>query len=191
MRLTTTQQSTAAGTLDQKGGGDTIKDELAQRENVKPDEPLFLNQYGTRYKKMRKALKTACETAKVPHCTHHSLRHAYATILHEKGKDRAPFQSSSATPIQPSPRTSLCIGETSRSIRLRSILKSAAKCCKEVQNHESPCRDCLKGPTKLLRGKCRGTELNRRRRPFQGRALPSELPRLGQPYKGKGGRGLS
>src|SRR5206468_9306086 len=26
-------------------------------------------------------------------------------------------------------------------------------------------------------GKCRGTELNRRRRPFQGRALPTELPR--------------
>src|SRR6266566_7946496 len=26
--------------------------------------------------------------------------------------------------------------------------------------------------------KCRGTELNRRRRPFQGRALPTELPRL-------------
>ena len=43
-----------------------IKDELAEREEVKPDEPLFLNQYGTRYKKMRKALKTACETAKVP-----------------------------------------------------------------------------------------------------------------------------
>jgi integrase len=36
---------------------------------------------------MRKALNTACEAAKVPHCTHHSLRHAYATILHEKGKD--------------------------------------------------------------------------------------------------------
>src|SRR5689334_17640878 len=26
--------------------------------------------------------------------------------------------------------------------------------------------------------KCLGTELNRRRRPFQGRALPTELPRL-------------
>ena len=64
-----------------------IEDELKERENVKPAEPLFLNQYGTRYKKMRKALKTACENAKVPHCTHHSLRHAYATILHEKGKD--------------------------------------------------------------------------------------------------------
>ena len=37
--------------------------------------------------KMRKALKTACKKAKVPHCTHHSLRHAYATIMHEKGKD--------------------------------------------------------------------------------------------------------
>jgi integrase len=36
---------------------------------------------------MRKALNTACEAAKVPHCTHHTLRHAYATILHEKGKD--------------------------------------------------------------------------------------------------------
>ena len=64
-----------------------IKDELAEREEVRPDDPLFLNQYGTRYRKMRKALKTACEKAKVPHCTHHSLRHAYATIMHEKGKD--------------------------------------------------------------------------------------------------------
>lgn len=64
-----------------------IKDELAEREQVNPNDPLFLNQYGTRYRKMRKALKTACEKAKVPHCTHHSLRHAYATIMHEKGKD--------------------------------------------------------------------------------------------------------
>lgn len=64
-----------------------IKEELAERENPLPSDPLFLNQYSTRYKKMRKALKTACELAKVPHCTHHSLRHAYATILHEKGKD--------------------------------------------------------------------------------------------------------
>jgi len=64
-----------------------IKDELAEREQVRPDDPLFLNQYGTRYRKMRKALKTACEKANVPHCTHQSLRHAYATIMHEKGKD--------------------------------------------------------------------------------------------------------
>jgi integrase len=54
-----------------------IEGEQAEREEVKPDQPLLLNQYGTRYKKMRKALKTACEVAKVPHCTHHSLRHAY------------------------------------------------------------------------------------------------------------------
>jgi hypothetical protein len=37
--------------------------ELAEREEVKPDQPLFLNQYGTRYKKMRKALKRACRFA--------------------------------------------------------------------------------------------------------------------------------
>ena len=30
---------------------------------------------------------------------------------------------------------------------------------------------------------CLGTELNRRRRPFQGRALPTELPRLENPFK--------
>ena len=30
---------------------------------------------------MRKALKAACEKAGVPHCTHHSLRHACATTL--------------------------------------------------------------------------------------------------------------
>ena len=34
-----------------------VKDELADREDVKPDEPLFTNQYGSRYLKMRKALK--------------------------------------------------------------------------------------------------------------------------------------
>jgi integrase len=33
-----------------------IEEELNEREDPKPDEPLFLNQYGTRYKKMRKAL---------------------------------------------------------------------------------------------------------------------------------------
>src|SRR5215467_5514023 len=33
------------------------------------------------------------------------------------------------------------------------------------------------GQTETL-AKCLGTELNRRRRPFQGRALPTELPRL-------------
>ena|SRR5688572_32962113 len=64
-----------------------IEQELAERENPGADEPLFLNQYGTRYRKMRKELKSACENAKVPHCTHHSLRPAYLTILHEKGKD--------------------------------------------------------------------------------------------------------
>ena len=46
-----------------------------------------MNQYGTRCRKMRKALKTACENARVRHCTHHSLRHAYATIARQKGTD--------------------------------------------------------------------------------------------------------
>jgi integrase len=66
---------------------DVIKQELAERENPQPEEPLFVNQYGTRYRKMRKALKTACENARVRHCTHHSLRHAYATIARQKGTD--------------------------------------------------------------------------------------------------------
>ncbi len=64
-----------------------IKDALAGREDLKSNSPIFLNQYKTRYKKMRKALKTACEKAKVPHCTHHSLRHAYANFLRKKKTD--------------------------------------------------------------------------------------------------------
>jgi len=66
---------------------EVIKEELAERKNAQEDEPLFVNQYGTRYRKMRKALKTACENARIRHCTHHSLRHAYATIARQKGID--------------------------------------------------------------------------------------------------------
>ena len=63
-----------------------IEQELAKRENPGADEPLFLNRYGTRYRKMRKALKSACENAKVPHCTTTPC----GVLIHDlarKGKD--------------------------------------------------------------------------------------------------------
>jgi len=66
---------------------EVIKKELDERNNSLPEEPIFVNKYGTRYRKMRKALKTACENARVRHCTHHSLRHAYATIARQRRTD--------------------------------------------------------------------------------------------------------
>ena len=50
-------------------------------------EPLFLNAKGKRLLSIKKALGTACRKAEVPHCSHHSLRHAYATIAYEEGHD--------------------------------------------------------------------------------------------------------
>ena len=61
-----------------------VKEELASRPNVKPDDPLFVSRLGNRYKSIRSALDTACEKAGVDRLTHHSLRHAYATIMSEK-----------------------------------------------------------------------------------------------------------
>src|SRR5688572_14971858 len=66
---------------------EVIKDELKERKDPLKEEPLLVNQYGTRNRKIRKALKTACENARVRHCSHHSLRHAYATIARKKGTD--------------------------------------------------------------------------------------------------------
>ena len=54
---------------------------------MKPDEPWFLNQHGTRYKKMRQALKTACKNAKVPHCTHHFTETCSRDDSANEGKD--------------------------------------------------------------------------------------------------------
>ena len=54
---------------------------------MKPDEPWFLNQHGTWYKKMRQALKTACKNAKVPHCTHHFTETCSRDDSANEGKD--------------------------------------------------------------------------------------------------------
>src|SRR5438034_9970001 len=78
--------------------------------NPSPEELLFVNQYGTRYRKMRKALKTACENARVRHYTHHSLRHAYATIARQRGTDIG-------MQIRRLRRTSISIGEMKTSIK--------------------------------------------------------------------------
>ena len=57
----------------------------AMKRDVKPSDPLFLNRYGKRLYSIKRALQFACERAKIPHMTHHSLRHGYATILYEQG----------------------------------------------------------------------------------------------------------
>ncbi len=65
-----------------------ITDDLLERaliRDVQPNEPLFLNRYKTRLLSIRRSIKFACERAKVPHMSHHSLRHGYATILYEQG----------------------------------------------------------------------------------------------------------
>ena len=49
----------------------------------------------------------------------------------------ASFQNCLVMPIQPLLRISTCIGATSKYTRPRWKLKSAAKCCKKVQNPES------------------------------------------------------
>ena len=64
-----------------------IREEFEKREELRTEDPLFVNNHGRRYKRMTRSLRTACKNAGVPHCTHHSLRHAYATILHERGLD--------------------------------------------------------------------------------------------------------
>lgn len=64
-----------------------IHEEFNERDQLHSDDPLFMNKHGKRYKRMTRSLRTACQKAGVPHCTHHSLRHAYATILHERGVD--------------------------------------------------------------------------------------------------------
>jgi integrase len=65
-----------------------IADDLLSRANkrdVKPSEPLFLNRYKTRLLSIKRSIAAACRRANVPHLTHHSLRHGYATILYEQG----------------------------------------------------------------------------------------------------------
>jgi len=61
-----------------------IEEELDGRI-PRPTDPLFVNSRGNRYNTIRKPLETATRRAGVPHTTHHSLRHAYATPLREKG----------------------------------------------------------------------------------------------------------
>lgn len=63
-----------------------IREDLEQR-SASPDDPLFLNNHGKRYLRITRSLRTACKNAVVPHTTHHGLRHAYATLLHEAGHD--------------------------------------------------------------------------------------------------------
>jgi integrase len=64
-----------------------IPDEMESRGNPRPHEPLFLNNHGKRYQRITRSLRTACVNSGVPHCTHHSLRHAYARMLHEAGTE--------------------------------------------------------------------------------------------------------
>ena len=65
---------------------EVIEEELATRGDVMPVDPLFVNRRGNRYTTIKRPLATACRKAGVPRCTHHSLRHAYATLLYESGE---------------------------------------------------------------------------------------------------------
>src|SRR6185503_9800601 len=58
-----------------------IQAELESRPHAKPDDPLFVNREGRRYKTIRNSLGSACATAQVPHSGHHSLRHTFATAV--------------------------------------------------------------------------------------------------------------
>jgi integrase len=51
------------------------------------DQPLLTNRYGRRYRKIRGSLKAACEKAKVPYITLHSLRHFFANALKDQKLD--------------------------------------------------------------------------------------------------------
>ena len=69
-----------------------IEDEVkfrTERFGTEPgaDQPLFTNRYGRRYNKIRGSLKAACEKAKVPYITHHSLRHFFANALKDQKLD--------------------------------------------------------------------------------------------------------
>jgi integrase/recombinase XerC len=64
-----------------------IQAELESRLHAKPDEPLFVNREGRRYKTIRNSLKRACTKAQLPHIGHHSLRHAFATAVYHEKKD--------------------------------------------------------------------------------------------------------
>ena len=78
------------GKIDYVPLNHVVLEALAQditHRNARPDDPLFLNNHGKRYKRITRSLRTACKNADVPHTTHHGLRHAYATLLHEAGND--------------------------------------------------------------------------------------------------------
>ena len=64
-----------------------IRAELEQRLRAKAGSPLFVNKEGRRFRTIRKSLERACITAKVPHISHHSLRHAFATAVYHEKKD--------------------------------------------------------------------------------------------------------
>jgi hypothetical protein len=101
------------------------------------DQPLFTNRYGRRYNKIRGSLKPACEKAKVPYITHHSLRHFFANALKDQKLDIGEIRDSSATPIRPSLRTFISTGETKLGMAGRGKSKFCgleSKSGKKVQN---------------------------------------------------------
>jgi integrase len=63
-----------------------LKADLKKRDEVKPDDPLFLNRYGTRMLSIKRSLLFACKRAEVPHMGHHALRHGFVSIAHERGQ---------------------------------------------------------------------------------------------------------
>ena len=68
-----------------------IKQELEERKNPGPNDPLFLNRDSKRYRSLRTPLARACRLAGVPHTSHHGLRHAYATLQYSEGVELIPL----------------------------------------------------------------------------------------------------
>lgn len=64
-----------------------IRAELDGRPGAEPEQPLFLNREGRRFRTLRMSLERACRKAKVSHIGHHSLRHAFATAIYHEKKD--------------------------------------------------------------------------------------------------------
>ena len=64
---------------------ETIQEELSRRGNPPATEPLLVNRWGKRTRKIHHALADACKKAGVPYITHHSLRHSFARTLRRSG----------------------------------------------------------------------------------------------------------
>jgi integrase len=64
-----------------------IGEEPVGRQDSRPDEPLFRNRKGRRYRSLRTPLSRARRVFGEEHCWHHSHRHRNATLQRKGGTD--------------------------------------------------------------------------------------------------------